>query len=83
MPVEEIQKTIQPEGSQTFGTMNHVQPPRHHCPRWSENDVSCQVAYGLLGSESLTKSVIFVHRIQGLQISVNVLVRRDCLSRTN
>lgn len=59
MPADKIQKAIQPEGSQTFGTMNHVQPPRHRRPRWSENHASCQVAYGLLGSENLTKDCYF------------------------
>ncbi|KAA0713950.1 Serine-rich coiled-coil domain-containing protein 1 [Triplophysa tibetana] len=32
MPVDEMRKTTQPEGSQTFGSVNHVLPPCRHGP---------------------------------------------------
>lgn len=32
MPADEMRKTTQPEGSQTFGSVNHVLPPRRHGP---------------------------------------------------
>lgn len=76
MPVDEIQKTIQPECSQTLGIVNYFQPPRHHRHRWSENSASCLVAYGLLGSENLTKSIRFVHRFWGLQICECFIVEK-------